>query len=71
MAITLIDYLTFPFNDGKGLRTDQLEGPYNEKQFRALGLGALPTSSLKWLRHKSWWTGDNETERFLAVAYDN
>ena len=71
MAITLIDYLTFPFNDGKGLRTDQLEGPYNEEQFRALGSGALPTSSLKWLRHKSWWTGNDETERLLAVAYDN
>ena len=71
MSITLIDYLTFPFNDGKGLRTDQLEGPYNQEQLRALGLEPLSAFSLRWLRHKSWWTGDDETERFLAVAYDN
>ena len=71
MAITLIDYLTFPFNDGKGLRTDQLEGPYNQEQFRALAEGSLPLFSLKWLRHKSWWTGDSDAETLLAVAYDN
>ena len=71
MTITSYDYLEFPFNDGKGIRTDQLDGPYSQEQFRSLGLGSLPSFSLRWLRHKSWWTGDKDDEQLLAVAYDN
>ena len=41
MPITLSDYLTFPFNGGRGIRTDQLSGDIALDQVAAAIRGGL------------------------------